>query len=151
MDQRLKDKFEKNKFNVCSSASSSIVDDDLDTGKFFCTVLRGEELEVWPKHYYHLVFFDLKVKGVNMAWVVDREFEVIEGIQIIPDCHGAEVLSGVPSGWSLVVTRWWDGGVVVGGLYRPSTRKVSCSNRSIVLFHISLAVEWTVIARNAIR
>ena len=72
LDQWLKDKFVKKKFNVCSSvivrvegwsASSSLADDDLDTGKFFCTGLRGEEWEVWPKHYYHLVFFDL----MNMA------------------------------------------------------------------------------------
>eukprot|EP00092_Neocalanus_flemingeri_P040427 GFUD01044028.1.p1 GENE.GFUD01044028.1~~GFUD01044028.1.p1 ORF type:complete len:711 (-),score=264.14 GFUD01044028.1:62-2194(-) len=62
----------------------------------------------------------------------------------------AEVLSGVPAGWSPGLVRWWAGGVV-GVAYRTSPRrlgKVYCSNRPSILFHLTLVGKWTVIAGN---
>jgi acylaminoacyl-peptidase len=60
----------------------------------------------------------------------------------------AQVLGGVPDGWSPGLVRWWAGGVV-GVAYRTTPRrlgKVYCSNRPSILFHLTLTGEWTVLA-----
>jgi len=60
----------------------------------------------------------------------------------------AQVLSGVPEGWSPGLVKWWAGGVV-GVAYRTTPRrlgKVYCSNRPSIVFHLTLSGEWRVLA-----